>query len=79
MPRKNGLQVVEEVKALYEQANQNAGQQKRIKKPLFIFCSAYISNHQFITFCKQKGVQYVFEKPLQDDKLIELHTILDQA
>lgn len=59
MPHKNGLQVVKEVKALYEAS-------PILIPPVYIFVSAFMSNKQFRKTANDAGVEHLFSKPMSE-------------
>lgn len=64
MPKKNGLQVLNEVRQLYAAYNKSCPAQPLLE-PEFIFLTAY-SSKGFQDYLKDKRVRQVYEKPLHD-------------
>jgi len=58
------------VKELYREANAELSEANQLILPVIIFVTSYVSNETFRVFCKEKGADYVFEKPLQDNQLL---------
>jgi CheY-like chemotaxis protein len=52
MPKKNGIQVLEEVRALYRRKSEDLG--RELKMPEVVFLTAYVSQH-FIKHLKDMG------------------------
>lgn len=67
MPKKNGLQVVEEVKKLYQMIN--GMEDRRLREPDYVFLSAVVVNKAFQDHCRKSGVEHFFEKPLDNEHL----------
>ena len=52
MPKKNGIQVLEEVRTLYRRKSEDLG--RELKMPEVVFLTAYVSQH-FIKHLKDMG------------------------
>jgi CheY-like chemotaxis protein len=64
MPRKNGLQVLDEVKEMFSERNSELfATGSTLVEPKFIFLTSYCSL-QFQAHLKKKGVTEIYEKPL---------------
>lgn len=70
MPVKNGIQVVEEVKKLYEDKQyENPG--LGLQLPKFVFLTAY-RNKAFKMHMQNLGVESIYEKPIEIGQLREI-------
>ena len=76
MPKKTGLDVVKEVRRMYEEKNRGREECDCLLLPVIIFMSSFISNQQFRETCSQQGVNYFFEKPLLQSRIKEIKKIL---
>ena len=63
MPRKNGIQVVTEVRELYKR---KAEQGVILKEPFVVFLTAYFSRN-FVYYLLTKDITEIYEKPLHDN------------
>lgn len=62
MPRKNGIQVVEQIRAHIN--NLNLASETKVLMPLFVFVTAF-SNKHFKQHISKLKVDTVYDKPLQ--------------
>ena len=76
MPLKNGVETVTELKQYYKDLAQTydrgSTMESFIEEPVYVFLSAHNSNKAFVQFCKTKGVDHFFEKPLQSSSVKQL-------
>ena len=78
MPRKNGLEVLQEVQSFYDSEKQRLARQGlTLVEPEYVFLTAYMSI-QFKKHLQSKGVKKIYEKPLVDRQLLEIINQLDQ-
>ena len=63
MPKKNGLQAVKEIKALFTWKSKQLGVELRL--PEFIFLTAFMSPN-FENYISDLGRYKIYEKPLHD-------------
>ena len=69
MPRKNGLQVIEEIRTFI--ARQNRSSAVKIKEPFFVMLTAY-STSAFIQYANKLKILAVYEKPLRLETLAQI-------
>jgi CheY-like chemotaxis protein len=69
MPRKNGIQVVEAVRAFVQLMNSK--QSVIVHEPIFVFLTAF-STKQFYNHIKRLGIEHIYEKPVQMSQLEEI-------
>lgn len=70
MPRMNGIQAVEKVRALIMNMRRTNAS-VRIQEPKFVFMTAYMSM-ALKQHLKKLKVEHVYEKPLQQNSLREI-------
>lgn len=71
MPRKNGLEVVQTVKKIYEKHAKKTGTE--LELPKFVFLTAF-NTKAMTAYLGQNQVTEVYEKPLLDDQLYAILT-----
>ena len=76
MPRKNGIQVVEQVRRYVQQYNDNANTIVQLREPVFVFLTAHTSR-TFKNHLHGLKVGGVYEKPLQQEKLKDILQLVD--
>ena len=65
MPLKNGIEVVQEIRVIYNRArNENPGLD--LQDPRFVFLTAF-KTKQFVAYLKLYQVSECFEKPIEID------------
>ena len=69
MPKKNGIQVLEEVRALYRRKSEDLG--RELKTPEVVFLTAYVSQH-FTKHLQEIGLDQIYEKPLHDSQIYQI-------
>ena len=69
MPKKNGLEVVHEVRKLFHE--HNASLSVRLELPKFVFLTAFCSQ-SFKQQLAEQGLLELYEKPLQDSQIYEI-------
>ena len=67
MPRKNGLQVIKEIREFIASKNRFQSQGE-IAEPCFVFLTAFMTQ-QFINHLKSLDVKHIYEKPVQIELL----------
>jgi CheY-like chemotaxis protein len=65
MPKKNGILVMNEVRAYFEEKNRKGF---KLKPPYFLFLTAYASP-SFKNYLNSLGVNEIFEKPLSETQI----------
>ena len=64
MPKKNGIQVVEEVKAMYKNAQESLRERGvELVEPLYVFLTAF-SSIALRKHLVNLGVTHIYEKPI---------------
>lgn len=63
MPRKNGLQVVKEIKEYYELKQHELAQDVKLIEPTIVFLTAFATT-AFRNHVLSLGVNHVYEKPI---------------
>ena len=65
MPQKNGIQVMNELRAYFEEKKKIG---LKLKLPQFVFLTAYASP-SFKNYLKSLGVNEIYEKPLSETQI----------
>ena len=74
MPKKNGLQVFQEVKYFYSQIRDFGEDDIEVLEPKIVFLTSY-ATPVFRKHIAQLGCQHCYEKPLQLEELREILTL----
>ena len=80
MPKLNGVQVIEQIRKLIKDNNENIADSDRvISEPVFVIQTAYYSQ-AFRKFVEGSIVQGVYEKPMKKESIVEvLRTIVGNS
>ena len=68
MPKKDGMQVVQEIRDYIARKQTEYFEQTQIQEPEFVFLTAYKSRH-FAGFLRQLNIKQCYEKPIQLEQL----------